>query len=256
MKRNVRAFAPSFLTVTNILLGFGAIVAAANHSNYQLAAVLIITAAVIDALDGKVARFMNSSCDFGRELDSLADVVSFGVAPAYLIYASCFAWLERGNPAGNLLAIAVAATPLVFGALRLARFNLVEQEGEHRDSFAGLPIPAAAVTLTSFILFNYRIWGRMELAVLMVPLVLGVSLLMASRVSYQAMPRLTFRDTRHNLIKLIIVLAGVLALIVFKSLALFPLTLLYLLVGIIRSLHRAPVTNQVEEEDAFNDTVF
>ena len=91
MKKNVRVYVPGFLTITNLMLGFSAIVVAANHSNFQLAAVLIIIASVIDALDGKVARYVNSNGEYGRELDSLADIVSFGVAPAYLIYSTCFA---------------------------------------------------------------------------------------------------------------------------------------------------------------------
>ncbi|MBC8477973.1 hypothetical protein H8D51_00350, partial [bacterium] len=167
----------------------------------------------------------------------------------------CFAGLERWDPAGSLLGIALSASPLVFGALRLARFNLDETDGEHHDNFAGLPIPAAAITLASFILFNFRIWGRMELVALMVPLVLLVSLLMVSRVQYLAMPRLTFRDTKKNQVKLILLLVGVLALIMFKSLALFPTTILYIGIGVVKRL-RGVAIKPAEEEDAFNDTVF
>jgi CDP-diacylglycerol---serine O-phosphatidyltransferase len=255
MKRNMRVYAPGFLTVTNLMLGFSAIVIAADHGNFQLAAVLIIIASIIDALDGKVARFMNSSGEYGRELDSLADIVSFGVAPSYLIYSTCFAGMGRDNGIGNLLALAITVTPLIFGALRLARFNLTQVEGEHRDEFAGLPIPVAAVTVASFVLFNYRIWDRMELTILMIPLVLIVSLLMVSRIRYQTMPRFSFRDTKQNLAKLVSLLVLILCLILFKSLALFPIAIVYIAVGVVRRLREERTEND-QEEDTLNDTVF
>jgi len=237
------------------MLGFSSVVVAANYGNYQLAAVLIIIASVIDALDGKVARFVNSSGEYGRELDSLADIVSFGVAPAYLIYSTCFAGLEQGVSVGTLSALAITVTPLIFGALRLARFNLAKAEGEHQDEFSGLPIPVAAVTITSFVLFNYRIWDRMELTTMMIPLVLIVSLLMVSRIRYQTMPRFSFRDTKQNLAKLVSLLVVIVALILFRSLALFPITVIYIIVGVARRL-REERSEKDQEKEVLNDTLF
>jgi CDP-diacylglycerol--serine O-phosphatidyltransferase len=255
MKKDMRVYAPGILTITNLMLGFSSIVVAANYGNFPLAAVLIVIASVIDGLDGKVARFVNSNGEYGRELDSLADIVSFGVAPAYLIYSTCYAGLGQDSSIISLLALAITVTPLIFGALRLARFNLATAEGEHRDEFSGLPIPIAAVTIASFVLFNYRIWGRMELSLLMIPLVLTVSLLMVSRIRYQTMPRFSFRDTKQNLTKLLLLLVVVLCLVVFKSLALFPIAIIYIFTGIVRRF-REEGTGDDQEEEAINDTVF
>ncbi|NQS75820.1 MAG: CDP-diacylglycerol--serine O-phosphatidyltransferase [Peptococcaceae bacterium] len=126
---------PNICTGGNLLFGVLAIAAVFNH-NYVLATVLIILAAILDRLDGYLARRYNSSSDFGRELDSLADLVSFGVAPSVMLYA---ALAEKWH----LLGLVGFAFFVLCGAFRLARYNI----SGSTDHFRGLPITAGGTTL-------------------------------------------------------------------------------------------------------------
>lgn len=124
---------PSIFTVGNIFAGFFAVIATLN-GHYGKAAVAIGIAVVLDGLDGRIARLAGATSEFGLQLDSLADVISFGIAPAVLIYAWGFPGL------GNFARLS-AFFFLICGAMRLARFNVQVQDLKH---FAGLPIPAGA----------------------------------------------------------------------------------------------------------------
>jgi len=124
---------PSFFTVGNIFAGFFAVISTL-HGNFENAAVAIGIAVVLDGLDGRIARMTGATSDFGLQLDSLADVISFGIAPAVLIYSWGFGDL------GNLARLS-AFFFLICGTIRLARFNVQVQDLKH---FAGLPIPAGA----------------------------------------------------------------------------------------------------------------
>ena len=128
---------PSILTIGNLFCGFYAIIAVSKH-DYSKAALAIMIALVVDFLDGAVARIAKATSDFGVELDSLADLVSFGVAPGMLAYV--FAMRPFGR-IGWLAAFLFAAC----GALRLARFNVQTRKLDKRH-FVGLPIPAAAAS--------------------------------------------------------------------------------------------------------------
>jgi CDP-diacylglycerol---serine O-phosphatidyltransferase len=124
---------PSIFTVGNIFAGFFAVIATLN-GHYGKAAVAIGIAVVLDGLDGRIARLVGATSEFGLQLDSLADVISFGIAPAVLIYSWGFTGL------GNFARLS-AFFFLICGAMRLARFNVQVQDLKH---FAGLPIPAGA----------------------------------------------------------------------------------------------------------------
>jgi len=144
----IRAFAPHFVTGLNLASGLGALLYAA-HGAVLPAAGLILLANVFDALDGRVARWLGAASPMGTELDSLADVVSFGAAPALLVHQAALTAL--GWP-GAALAGAFAFA----GAFRLARFNLqalgVTASGKTSDSFTGMPIPAGAGVIVSLAL--------------------------------------------------------------------------------------------------------
>jgi len=136
---------------------------------------LILLAAVLDGIDGKIARLTRTQSAFGINFDSLADLVSFGVAPGLLIYSL----LAEGN---NRIAISVSILYTICGALRLARFN-VQVTKEEKKSFTGLPIPGAAgVVVSSFIIFREinAPWVLKVLPVLMVV----ISYLMVSKINY------------------------------------------------------------------------
>jgi len=144
---------PCTLTLASLFSGFYSIVASINGDFYP-AAVAIIVAGVFDGLDGRVARLTGSASDFGMQLDSLCDLVSFGVAPALLAYL--WALKPYGRYGWLAAFLYVAAT-----ALRLARFNTIaEQPAEKKNShdFVGLPCPAAAGAIATMVMF-FRFLG-------------------------------------------------------------------------------------------------
>jgi CDP-diacylglycerol--serine O-phosphatidyltransferase len=159
---------------------------------FDNAAKAIGLAIIFDVLDGKVARLVGSASNFGREFDSLADILAFGMAPALL----CFVWgvgsaltVPRTTSPGLLNAAGwfVACTFLVCGALRLARFNLhSEQPGSGHRHFDGLPIPGGAAVIAAIVHFVKRPIDDVGYAVAWLFLVIILGLLMISRLPYQA----------------------------------------------------------------------
>ena len=224
-----RMLAPGFLTVMNLFLGFYAIISSSKN-DFVTAAWLIVIAAIFDAFDGKVARATKAMSRFGVEFDSLADVISFGLAPSFLIYQL---QLNKMGPAGLIISF----FPLMFGAIRLARFN-VEVSGPDKVNFKGLPIPAAAGTLAAFIIFNFNIWGELWIPSLVLPLAILVSILMVSTLEFDALPKFNFRSGRKNSIKLLIMLAAVILSVFFPQKAMFPLAASYIIYASTRSLLR------------------
>jgi len=168
---------PSLFTAGNIMCGFFSILSTFN-GNYVQAALFIIFANILDGVDGYAARLTKSTSQFGVELDSLADVVSFGLAPAILVYY--WALIPWGN--WGWLA---ACTYVVCGALRLARFN-VQARGGAKSHFVGLPIPAAAEMIVSTVLLYYYLGGdgapNKHITLLLV--IYGLALLMVSGFPY------------------------------------------------------------------------
>lgn len=184
---------PNLFTVTSIFCGFYAITLAAGEASpaqlYQ-AALAIFFAMFFDGFDGRVARLTRTQSRFGVELDSLADVISFGVAPGILVYK--WALVDLGL-AGVFIAFAFAAC----GALRLARFNVMAQEAHHGGPsrfFVGLPIPLAAGMIVSMVIAHHGARGGPLGAAAQLPIAVTVavlSLLMVSTVRYR-----TFKDLR------------------------------------------------------------
>lgn len=162
---------PSLFTVGNLLLGILAILLAVqNDPRYiDYAAILVIIGMVLDGLDGRVARMLNAASDFGKELDSLSDIVTFGVAPSLLMYLVA---LERMGPWGILITVLFP----ICGALRLARFNV--QPGVP-GFFVGLPITIAGGVLATFAFYHtvFPFWFLPAGMILL-------SLLMVSRIKY------------------------------------------------------------------------
>lgn len=168
---------PNMVTLASLLTGFLGILWSLE-GNFELAAVAILVSCVFDGLDGKLARLTNSASDFGVQLDSLVDLVAFGVGPAVMIYQ----WQIH---AFGRLGIMASFLVMACGALRLARFNI--QTGKiSKKFFIGLPIPAAACTLATFVLFSaYMPESRQGLiANLTLILAFFVSILMVSNVRY------------------------------------------------------------------------
>jgi len=233
---------PNLLTGMNLFLGFWAIIQAIE-GNILTACWLVIAASVCDGLDGKLARLMNRSTELGLELDSLADVVSFGAAPGIILYVSFFQRLE-------FLGIVLAALPLIFGAIRLARYNLTAVPGEKKASYVGLPIPMQAGAVTTFIIFNYAIWGDLHLEVLLIPLVWLLCLLMVSHLPYDRIPRFSIKEVVKHPWRLIVIIGIVAVLALKPAVAFFPIIFLYILRGMIMAVFRLAAADDAEELDS------
>ncbi len=219
-----RSVIPSFFTVINMFFGFFAIIQAAQ-GKLTYAVWLVFAGSVMDALDGKIARLANASSDFGVEYDSLADVVTFGAAPSFIIYNAFFKEI-------GLLGLFIAFAPLLFGSLRLARFNS-QLEGHTKDCFTGLPIPTAAVAIVSFIFFEEAVWGDHSHYKMHLFVVLGVSLLMISNIRYPVLPQLKLKKDLKQMLPLIYIAVSVLLLFYKPEYFLFITSLIYILYGII-----------------------
>lgn len=174
---------PSLLTLSSIFLSFYSMVAAIK-GEFVLAGALILAAGFFDGIDGKVARLTKTTTRFGLELDSLADVISFGVAPAILIYVWSLAPHGRIGWVSAFLFVAC-------GALRLARFN-VQSGSIDPKRFNGLPIPAAAAMVATTVLFFHKAGLNPEdFGIYLLTLTLALSFLMVSSVKFHAFKDLT-----------------------------------------------------------------
>lgn len=220
-----KAMFPSMLTLFNMFAGFLAIVEI-FHEQYAVAIWLIIFAAVFDGLDGKLARLIGNTSDFGIEFDSMADLVSFCVAPSFLIYRLYAVDL-------GILGAIMAFFPLMFGSIRLARFNLQTTE-EPVPYFIGLPTPAAALSIIAFPLFYQTLGDWPGNAKIMLPYVIVLSFLMVSHVPYPKMPRWTFTAGRGNTIRLIGLIIAITALVIVPGESLLVIAVLFNVGGIIR----------------------
>ena len=168
---------PTLFTVGNLFCGYLSIWASIRGT-FEAAAYLVIVAAVLDALDGRIARLTNSTSEFGEEYDSLADLVSFGVAPAVLAYSWGLSDFHRMGWMASFLFV-------VCGSMRLARFNIQTKVVDKRY-FVGLPIPAGAATIVTLVLATPdRLVSRVWMAGLLVLTVL-VSYLMISTIRYRS----------------------------------------------------------------------
>lgn len=225
-----RAVVPSLFTVLNAFCGFLSILYA-SQGRIEMGAWFIILAGIFDTFDGVMARITRSSSQFGVELDSLADVVSFGAAPSFLVYQAHLSSLES-------VGVIISSLPLVFGAIRLARFN-VQLVGFEKDYFKGLPIPVAAITICAFLLqynterYGLSGWTRDGLATL----VIVVSLLMVSRVRYDTLPKPTRRGLRAHPWRAISIFLAAIIVLVSKGSYLFYVMVAFIGFGILRALY-------------------
>ncbi|MBW3563562.1 MAG: CDP-diacylglycerol--serine O-phosphatidyltransferase [Acidobacteria bacterium] len=210
---------PTSLTVLNIFFGFAAILysmggmRASTIGNveeasrlFQLACWAIAFAALCDTFDGLVARKMNATSEFGKEYDSIADVVTFGAAPAVLVYAWALQTLGR-------LGGGIAFLFLVGGSLRLARFNVQAATTDPRH-FIGLPIPAAALTLAAIINYAPAPVYDVTFARIMLVVTLGLAVAMVSTVKYRSQKSLRIERKRAPLF--LLGFSALLALLYFR----------------------------------------
>ena len=217
---------PSLFTVGNLFCGYACVVHA-TRGDYERAAVFVGVAMILDMLDGFIARLTNSSTAFGVELDSLADIVSFGLAPAILVFTWGLSPLGRvGWAAGFLF---VAAT-----AMRLARFNLQSSNPAVLDKryFVGMPSPAAAGVIASTVyLYPYRLVDR-ETALPALAMVLVPAFLMVSTLRFRSVKAMDV-GWRRSYVALFIAAVAIALVAAHPRIALVAVSYGYLLSGMI-----------------------
>lgn len=202
---------PSAFTLANLLCGFLAVVHIAD-GRFEFACWFIILAGVFDLFDGMVARMANAQSEFGVQLDSLADAVSFGLAPAFLVYE--FALQDY-----RIFGTIVSSMLVLAGVVRLARFNTTF-DGEKKEHFTGLPIPMQAATVVALILnltrqdFTFYSPGGLSL---LVPVVIGLAALMVSTIDYDSGPKPSARWIRAHPRKAVLYLVALVATLLFQE---------------------------------------
>jgi CDP-diacylglycerol--serine O-phosphatidyltransferase len=239
---------PSAFTLGNLFLGIWAIVAA-SRGEFTAAAWLIVWAAVLDTIDGRVARYTKTGSRFGEELDSLVDAISFGVAPALIVYYTFLSDTPWGWVAGWFYVAAAV--------IRLARFN-VEQAGHAKSAFHGLPSPSAGMTLATFYPFsqtqffrdNFTQWPWVTVMTVML---FVLSLLMMSHVLYPVVPKAGFRSAR-GIGNFVFLMANIVAAVTIPALFFFPMSVAYVSYGVLKALalgffERLPESDPLLDED-------
>jgi CDP-diacylglycerol--serine O-phosphatidyltransferase len=224
--------------------GFFAILSAIN-GNYLNAAWAIVLANVFDGLDGWIARLTNTVTRFGVELDSLSDLVAFGVAPSILMYKWAFVPFAR-------LGWAVAFLFVACGALRLARFN-VQTGVPGSKAFKGMPIPAAATVLSSIVIFYYEFWtGQPDRQVFLLVITILLSLLMVSTLRYHGLKEIDFRERKPFWVLVVFVLI-LFIMLIHPSKMIFVFAMSYLVWGIIENILLAIRRKRMKQTSELND---
>ena len=244
---------PSAFTLGNLFFGIWAIISA-SQGNFRWAAWYVMFAGILDMLDGRVARRTKTGTKFGAELDSLVDAVSFGVAPALIMFQLYF---SEGAWSWVVCFVFIAAV-----VVRLARFN-VEQAGRAKSYFMGLPSPTAGMILATFYPFSQTRFFGDRLYHLPWPQLMGVimvllAVLMLSHVPYPVVPRIGYRSARA-LVVTAIMAGSVVAAVWVPEVFVFPFLLTYTLFGLIRSVglglldrlpDKDPLLDQDDDDDA------
>ncbi len=223
---------PNIITLLNLFLGCMAVVFIMN-GNAETGAMMIIVCAILDFLDGAAARLFNAYSDVGKQLDSLADLISFGLAPATILFHYLSNALQSINPEANLFVLpSLAFFVTIFSALRLARFNTDE---EAKDYFTGLPTPANALLIASVPLtlaiapqesFSYAMLNTLQNILwpnIMLITVLSFLLIAPVKMFSLKVKSLTWKDNRIR----IIYLAGCIILLITFGWAAMPMFLVF-----------------------------
>ena len=257
-------FLPNLLTAGNLFCGFVALTkiveADASAPDYfghiRMALGFILLACIFDLFDGRVARLGGAESPFGREFDSLADLISFGAAPAFLVHRIVLKDVFAPNHAE--FGWFIASIYLICGAFRLARYNCLTAMAHDRNSkeFLGFPIPSAAALVASLTLF--MIWyDEKEFAVgkwryLLPVLMLFLSAMMVSQVRYPSFKSLDFRATRTFTKTLVAILFIGSVVILREKILVFVLPAFftaYLIYGFIRPRISRRIRREIEEEE-------
>ncbi len=227
-KISKKRFFPNALTILNMFLGFLSIIFIMKGKYFD-AGLFILLAGLMDIFDGKIARSLGISSRFGVEFDSLADVVSFCVAPSLLVYNL---YCDSIN---YIIGPIFSFIPLIAGTVRLAKYNLDSNEDNPKSYFVGLSTPISTVTILAFMYFSNHVggpndYGDSRLGLILV-CVLG--LLMLSPIPFPKVPLITFKSSTSNSLLLMILIACTTSLIIWKGFALLPICFGYIISNVI-----------------------
>jgi CDP-diacylglycerol--serine O-phosphatidyltransferase len=238
---------PNFLTLLNLCSGFVSIIFVL-YRNLEAAALMIIIAAIFDFLDGTAARLLKAASEKGKILDSLSDVVSFGVAPAALIFLMVEFSLLQKNPDfspinASFTELLFLFSPIVFitcSAWRLAEFTVQKNS----MVFNGLPTPPASLFFAGLALLisgpdNSRISDLLLKSYFIIPACLLISLMMVSKIRFVS---LKFKEPgfRKNIIQVVLILISIIMLILLKKFAISPIIVIYIIVSIVVHIIKKP----------------
>jgi len=224
MRINLAYLLPNFFTALSAFFGVMSVIAS-SQGRFEKAFIYIVLSLIADGLDGRVARLTNTTSKFGVEFDSLADLVAFGVAPAMMLF---FAIGQNYGRVGAL----ISGLFVVFGAIRLARFNVTTGEIDPRY-FIGLPIPTAAVVLSSWIMLDLKYQGGLNLLILIGALFLAF--LMVSNFRYPSFKKIDFKkNIAIKILILIIIVASFIYLYPIEAIAL--ILTVYTFYGVVRGV--------------------
>jgi CDP-diacylglycerol--serine O-phosphatidyltransferase len=212
---------PSLFTTGNVFCGFYAFIAVLNEQFY-FAAWAIVAGMIFDGLDGRIARLTKTTSAFGEQYDSLADIITFGMAPAFLAYS----WVLK--PFGRLGWMA-AFLFLLCATLRLARFNVTNPEIRSKH-FIGLPSPASAVVIASIVIAFEDLFATRMNPFIMVMVVYALAFLMVSNIKYPAFKQFDFKK-RVVFSRFLFVILFIYVLATIPRVALFILGVTYAIIG-------------------------
>tara|TARA_Y100001960_G_C14680095_1_gene830641 strand:+ start:251 stop:1051 length:801 start_codon:yes stop_codon:yes gene_type:complete len=241
----VKKYLPSLITLLNLFLGFLSILYI-QKGEFILACHLILIAALLDSFDGKLARKIGVVSSFGKEIDSLADVVSFCLAPSFLVFNILYNALLI-PPITEYIFIYIAlisSLPVLMGAIRLARFNVEHDEEKNKDYYLGLPSPMAAISICSIILLKLQLLDvsynsePAEINFLtfniILPVIILLSFLMIGKIHFSKFPLFSFSKGKINSIRLISMILSIFIMVVsslmnFLHISLFVFSAYYIL---------------------------
>ena len=246
--KKTRVILPNMFTLVGVCIGLSSIKFALDE-NFTLSIIAIIVAAVIDGLDGRIARLIQGTSKVGKELDSLTDVISFGVAPVFIMY---FWQLNSLGKVGWLISLIY----VVCVALRLARFNInTGGEPSWRDNFfEGVPSPAGGILVLSPLIYEVSGFDIIDLNYKMItPIIFGiVSILLISKMPTYSFKKIVVpRSTTIFLLFGIVLLFGLLLIFPFKALIIFCVFYLFLIPA--SGIHFLKLKKDFKNESKLND---
>jgi CDP-diacylglycerol--serine O-phosphatidyltransferase len=239
---NKRSIIPNAITMSNMTMGFFAIIFASrgDAKSLALAGILVVVGSFFDAIDGAVARAMHVESPVGVQLDSLADGIAYGIAPAIIAYQAYFSHMPQSSfylDSGMLIAIIFP----ICAIYRLARFNTGAEEDDH-TRFTGLPSPAAGIMISSIPtleVMEIPIAGSVSIHFpleLFIPIYIATGFLMISRLDYNKLPALIFK--KGKLIRITTVILVILFLAIFRMWSVFVAVSLYIIIGFFAAIFK------------------